>query len=116
VKSVIGLAILVAAHRGGAQLWPENSLLAFANALGLGVDAVETDVHLTADGEIVVIHDPKLDRTSTGRGRSLMEPPGLSRSHHRSEEPKNASSKPESTSKPIVRNVPHPTCGASEIA
>jgi len=68
VKSVIGLAILVAAHRGGAQLWPENSLLAFANALGLGVDAVETDVHLTADGEIVVIHDPKLDRTSTRRG------------------------------------------------
>jgi len=33
VKSVIGLAILVAAHRGGAQLWPENSLLAFGNAL-----------------------------------------------------------------------------------
>jgi len=68
VKSVIGLAILVAAHRGGAQLWPENSLLAFGNALGLGVDAVETDVHLTADGEIVVIHDPTLNRTSTSRG------------------------------------------------
>lgn len=68
MKSVIGLAILVAAHRGGAQLWPENSLLAFDNALGLGVDAVETDVHMTSDGEIVVIHDPTLDRTTMGRG------------------------------------------------
>ena len=58
----------VAAHRGGAQLWPENSLLAFRNALALGVDLVETDVHLTADGEVVVIHDPTLDRTTTGHG------------------------------------------------
>lgn len=68
MTSVIGLAILVAAHRGGAALWPENSLLAFRNALGLGVDAVETDVHLTSDGEIVAIHDPTLNRTTTGRG------------------------------------------------
>jgi len=68
VSPVVGLVILIAAHRGGAALWPENSLLAFGNALGLGVDAVETDVHMTADGEVVVIHDPTLDRTSTGRG------------------------------------------------
>ena len=59
---------LIAAHRGGAALWPENSLLAFGNALGLGVDFVETDVHLTSDGEVVVLHDPKLDRTTTGTG------------------------------------------------
>jgi glycerophosphoryl diester phosphodiesterase len=58
----------VAAHRGGAALWPENSLLAFTNALGLGVDAVETDVHLTADGEVVIVHDPTLERTTTGQG------------------------------------------------
>jgi glycerophosphoryl diester phosphodiesterase len=58
----------VGAHRGGARLWPENSLLAFRNALGLGVDYVETDVHLTADGTVVLIHDPTLDRTTTGRG------------------------------------------------
>jgi glycerophosphoryl diester phosphodiesterase len=58
----------VAAHRGGAALWPENSLLAFRNALRLGVDAVEADVHLTADGEVVILHDPTLDRTTTGRG------------------------------------------------
>ena len=60
---------LVAAHRGGAALWPENSLLAFRNAVALGADFLETDVHLTADGEVVVLHDPTLDRTTTGSGR-----------------------------------------------
>jgi glycerophosphoryl diester phosphodiesterase len=59
---------LVAAHRGGALLWPENSLLAYRNALALGVDFLETDVHLSADGELVVLHDPTLERTTTGRG------------------------------------------------
>ena len=58
----------VAAHRGGAGLWPENSLTAFRGALALGVDLLELDVHLTKDGEAVVIHDPTLDRTTTGRG------------------------------------------------
>jgi glycerophosphoryl diester phosphodiesterase len=59
---------LIAAHRGGAALWPENSLLAFRNALALGVDFLETDVHLTADGELVILHDPTLDRTTSGTG------------------------------------------------
>jgi glycerophosphoryl diester phosphodiesterase len=60
---------LFAAHRGGALLWPENSLLAFRNAAEqLGADFLELDVHLTKDGEVVVIHDPTLDRTTTGRG------------------------------------------------
>ena len=63
-----GPAILVAAHRGGAALWPENSLLAFRQALALGVDALEFDLHMTADGEVVVLHDPTLDRTSTAKG------------------------------------------------
>jgi len=58
----------IAAHRGGALLWPENSLIAFRNALGLGADYVEFDVHLSQDGEVVVIHDPTLDRTTTGTG------------------------------------------------
>jgi glycerophosphoryl diester phosphodiesterase len=58
----------VAAHRGGALLWPENSLTAFRGALALGVDLVELDVHLSRDGEVVVIHDPTLDRTTPGRG------------------------------------------------
>lgn len=59
---------LLAAHRGGAALWPENSLLAFKNATALGADFLEFDVHLSKDGEVIVIHDPTLDRTTTGTG------------------------------------------------
>jgi glycerophosphoryl diester phosphodiesterase len=59
---------LYAAHRGGSLLWPENSLLAFRSALALGADYIEFDVHLSKDGEVVVIHDPTLDRTTTGSG------------------------------------------------
>ena len=58
----------ICAHRGGASLWPENSLTAFRGALGLGVDLVECDVHQTRDGEVLVVHDPTLERTTTGRG------------------------------------------------
>jgi glycerophosphoryl diester phosphodiesterase len=59
---------LVAAHRGGAALWAENSLHGFRNAIALGVDALEFDLHMTADGEVIVLHDPTLERTTTGRG------------------------------------------------
>ena len=61
-------ATLLAAHRGGSLLWPENSLLAFRNSLALGADFIEFDVHLSRDGEVVVIHDATLDRTTTGSG------------------------------------------------
>ena len=61
-------ASVVAAHRGGAALWPENSLLAFRNAAALGVAYLELDVHLSKDGELIVVHDPTLDRTTTGTG------------------------------------------------
>jgi glycerophosphoryl diester phosphodiesterase len=60
--------ILTAAHRGGALLWPENSLLAFGSSVKLGADYLEFDVHLSRDGEVVVIHDPTLERTTTGAG------------------------------------------------
>lgn len=63
-----GRMTLIAAHRGGALQWPENSPTAFRNALTLPVDQVEFDIHPTADGEIVVIHDATLDRTSSGTG------------------------------------------------
>lgn len=59
----------LAAHRGGAQLWPENSLCAFRESLALGVDLVEADIHLTADGGLAVIHDATLRRTTDRRGR-----------------------------------------------
>jgi glycerophosphoryl diester phosphodiesterase len=56
------------AHRGGAALWPENSLTAFRNAIALGARVLELDVHLTSDDTVAVIHDATLPRTSTGVG------------------------------------------------
>jgi glycerophosphoryl diester phosphodiesterase len=50
----------VEAHRGGAGLWPENTLEAFGRALALGVSTLELDVHLTADDDVVVHHDPTI--------------------------------------------------------
>jgi len=58
----------VIAHRGFSAEAPENTLAAFRRAMVVGVDAVELDVHLSADGEPVVIHDPLLERTTDGRG------------------------------------------------
>lgn len=55
-------------HRGGRNLWPENSILGFRETLALGIDAIEFDVHLTDAGELVVIHDATLDRTAEGSG------------------------------------------------
>ena len=60
---------LVMAHRGGAGLWPENTLLAFERARELGADVIEMDVQSTADGVLVVLHDATLDRTTDGSGR-----------------------------------------------
>ena len=60
---------LVMAHRGGAGLWPENTLLAFERARDLGVDVIEMDVQSTADGVLVVLHDASVDRTTNGAGR-----------------------------------------------
>ena len=68
VRAQTAPVTLLAAHRGGALLWPENSLLAFRNAVALGADFIEFDVHVSRDGEVVVIHDPTLDRTTTGAG------------------------------------------------
>ena len=60
---------MVIAHRGGRGLWPENTLMAFHNAVKLGVDALELDIQRTKDGVFVVIHDHTLDRTTNGSGR-----------------------------------------------
>ena len=61
---------IVYAHRGAAAERPENTLPAFRRALELGADALETDVHLTADGQIVAAHDPDGARM-TGVARTL---------------------------------------------
>ncbi len=56
------------AHRGLSAGFPENTLAAFRNAIAGGVDAIELDLRRTADGEIVVLHDETVDRTTDGRG------------------------------------------------
>ena len=61
--------VLVIAHRGGRGLWPENTLYAFEEAIRLGVDVLEFDVHCTSDSVMVVIHDATIDRTTDGSGR-----------------------------------------------
>ena len=60
--------LLNIAHRGGAAVRPENTLLAFRNALTLGAEALEGDLQATRDGVVVVSHDAKVDRTTNGRG------------------------------------------------
>jgi glycerophosphoryl diester phosphodiesterase len=59
----------VVGHRGNAAHAPENTIESFRQAVALGVDALELDVHLSADGHVVVIHDPTIDRTTDGSGR-----------------------------------------------
>ncbi len=56
------------AHRGASQKCPENTLLAFRTAVKQGTDFVETDVQMTRDGELVLMHDETLDRTTNGSG------------------------------------------------
>ncbi len=59
---------LVFAHRGGCALGPENTFAAFERGMAAGADGLELDVHLSADGIVVVHHDETLDRTTNGSG------------------------------------------------
>lgn len=56
---------LLIAHRGGAGLWPENTMAAFRHALRMDVDGIELDLHLTRDGTLVVHHDERLKADAT---------------------------------------------------
>jgi glycerophosphoryl diester phosphodiesterase len=60
--------VLVVAHRGASEEAPENTLAAYRAAMAHGVQAAECDVRLSADGAVVVIHDPSLERTTDGSG------------------------------------------------
>jgi glycerophosphoryl diester phosphodiesterase len=60
--------VIVSAHRGASGYAPENTFAAFRLANELGADMVELDVHLTADEQLVVLHDDTLERTTMGRG------------------------------------------------
>lgn len=59
----------VFAHRGYSALFPENTMLAFREAVKAGAEGIELDVQLTKDEELVVMHDATLDRTTNGSGR-----------------------------------------------
>jgi glycerophosphoryl diester phosphodiesterase len=60
--------ILKIGHRGAKGYIAENTLASFQKAIHLGCDGIELDVHLSLDGEIIVIHDDTIDRTTTGKG------------------------------------------------
>jgi glycerophosphoryl diester phosphodiesterase len=61
--------IYVAAHRGWSEKYPENTMLAYKKAADLGVDQIEIDVRVTKDGELVIMHDATVDRTTNGTGK-----------------------------------------------
>lgn len=60
--------VLVASHRADWRNWPENSLPAIQSAIDMGVDIIELDLQCTADSQLIVMHDSKLNRTTTGKG------------------------------------------------
>ena len=82
--------IYVAAHRGWSEKYPENTMEAFIAAEKLGVDQIETDVRITKDGELVLIHDAAVDRTTDGTGlvkeKTLAELKALDAGIHKGEE------------------------------
>jgi glycerophosphoryl diester phosphodiesterase len=73
--------MVIIGHRGATEYEPENTLASFAKALEIGVDGIELDVHICKTGEVVVIHDSRLKRTTNGSGyvkdKTLEELKGL---------------------------------------
>ena len=57
------------AHRGNSSVYPENTMAAFRSALSVGAEGIETDVHLTKDGILVITHDEEISRVSDGKGQ-----------------------------------------------
>lgn len=60
--------MLIYAHRGNSSVYPENTMSAFRSAVDLGVHGIETDVHMTKDGILVITHDEEISRVSDGKG------------------------------------------------
>ncbi len=58
----------VIAHRGASAVAPENTMAAFRRAQAMGADCIETDLHLSRDGRLVIVHDATLERTTNGSG------------------------------------------------
>ena len=59
-----GNRIILAAHRGDRKTCPENTMPAFEQAIAFGVDMIETDIHMTKDGELIIMHDRNTVRTT----------------------------------------------------
>ncbi|MEJ5363417.1 MAG: glycerophosphodiester phosphodiesterase family protein, partial [Spirochaetota bacterium] len=74
------------AHRGYSKEYPENTALAFEKAIELGADVIETDVHLSCDGHVVVVHDDELSNITNGTGKvaqlTLQEIKSLDAAYH----------------------------------
>jgi glycerophosphoryl diester phosphodiesterase len=68
IKIVEMKGMISVAHRGASGFAPENTQSAFQKALDLGADFLECDVHLSKDGELIIMHDDKVDRTTNGIG------------------------------------------------
>lgn len=68
LEDLSGKNFIIAGHRGAAGHAPENTMVSFKKAMELGADWVELDVHLSKDGQLMVIHDPTVDRTTDGTG------------------------------------------------
>lgn len=63
-----GKKIQIIGHRGAAGIRPENTIASFQKAIDLKVDYIETDVHVSKDGALIIMHDNKVDRTTNGKG------------------------------------------------
>ena len=61
--------VLVVSHRADWRNYPENSMEAINSAIEMGVDILEIDIQCTADSQLILMHDSKIDRTTTGKGR-----------------------------------------------
>lgn len=61
--------VLVSGHRGESCFGLENTMFSFKRALSLGVDMIETDVHMSGDGHLILMHDDSVDRTTNGSGK-----------------------------------------------
>ena len=68
LQNIDGQSVLVVSHRADWRNAPENSLQAIKNCIEMGVDMVEIDLKKTKDGHLILMHDKKIDRTTTGKG------------------------------------------------
>jgi len=104
-----GDSVMVMAHQGGKGLWPENTLYAFERAVEIGVDVLEMDIHSTADGVLVVMHDDTVDDTTEASGKihdfSLDELQELDAGYHWTEDEISYPFRGQGISVPALREI-----------